>query len=190
MDAAGWDERYAGTELVWTAEPNRFVVEQVAGLTPGTSVDLACGEGRNAVWLGQQGWTSTGVDFSATGLDKARALAARAGVEVSWEQQDMLTWSGSSYDLVLLVYLHLPSPQRRSVLDASARAVAPGGSLLVIGHDLRNLAEGVGGPQDADLLWTPADVSADGFTDRRRETAVRPTPTGDALDTVVHLVRA
>ena len=189
MDAAGWDERYAGSELVWTAEANRFVVEQVEGLNPGTAVDLACGEGRNAVWLAQQGWTCTGVDFSRTGLDKARALASRAEAEVVWEQQDVLAWSGSSYDLVLLAYLHLPGPQRRSVLDAAVRAVASGGSLLLIGHDVRNLAEGVGGPQDGALLWSPDEVTVDGFTDRRRETAVRPTANGDALDTVVHLVR-
>ncbi len=188
MDATAWNERYAGSELVWTAEPNRFVVEEVAGLKPRTAVDLACGEGRNAVWLARQGWTCTGVDFSEAGLDKARVLAGETAVV--WEQEDVLTWEGSSYDLVLLAYLHLPSPQRRSVLDAAARAVAPGGSLLVVGHDLRNLAAGVGGPQDPDLLWSPGDVTADGFTDRRRETAVRPTPGGDALDTVVHLVRA
>ncbi len=187
MDSTAWDERYAGSELVWTAEPNRFVVEQVAGLTPGTAVDLACGEGRNTVWLARQGWAATGVDFSAAGLEKARALAG--DVPVTWEQTDVLTWAGSSYDLVLLVYLHLPAPQRRSVLTAAARAVAPGGSLLVVGHDVRNLAEGVGGPQDPGLLWSPSDVVADGFTDQRRETAVRPTPNGDALDTVVHLVR-
>lgn len=187
MDATDWDERYAGSELVWTAQPNRFVVAEVAGLTPGSAVDLACGEGRNAIWLACQGWTTTGVDFSGAGLDKARALAGE--VRVTWEQQDVLTWTGSSYDLVLLTYLHLPSRQRRSVLDAAARAVAPGGSLLVIGHDVRNLVDGVGGPQDPDLLWTPADVTAEGFTDRRRETAVRPTPNGDALDTVVRLVR-
>ncbi|MGL5908624.1 MAG: class I SAM-dependent methyltransferase, partial [Phycicoccus sp.] len=89
MDAAAWDDRYAGSELLWTAEPNRFVVEQVGPLPVGTAVDLACGEGRNAVWLAGQGWRTTGVDFSATGLAKSRALAERARVDVRWVQHDV-----------------------------------------------------------------------------------------------------
>ena len=63
MDAAAWDERYAGTELMWGAEPNRFLPPEVAGLPPRRGVDLACGEGRNAIWLASQGWAMTGVDF-------------------------------------------------------------------------------------------------------------------------------
>ncbi|MGL5849746.1 MAG: class I SAM-dependent methyltransferase, partial [Phycicoccus sp.] len=79
--------------------------------------------------------------------------------------------------------------QRQAVVAAAAAATTSGGSLLVVGHDARNLADGVGGPQDAALLWTPDDVDVPGFTTRRRETARRPTEAGTALDTVVHLVR-
>ncbi len=75
MDSEAWDERYAGTELFWTAQPNRFLVSEVSGLTPGRALDLACGEGRNAVWLARQGWDVVGVDFSQNGLDKGRMLA-------------------------------------------------------------------------------------------------------------------
>ncbi|MGL5928424.1 MAG: class I SAM-dependent methyltransferase [Dermatophilaceae bacterium] len=191
MDAAAWDDRYADSELVWTAEPNRFVVEQVSPLPAGTAVDLACGEGRNAVWLAGRGWRTTAVDFSATGLAKGRALAGRAAVDVRWMQHDVTAWAADQpYDLVLLAYLQVPRTQRQAVVAAAASATAPGGSLLVIGHDIRNLAEGVGGPQDAALLWTPDEVAAPGFTARRQETAQRPTEAGTALDTVVHLVRS
>ena len=75
MDHRLWDERYAAAELIWTAEPNRFLVAEVNGLAPGRALDLACGEGRNAVWLAAQGWEVTGVDFSRAGLDKAHRLA-------------------------------------------------------------------------------------------------------------------
>ena len=82
MDEAGWDERYAAAELIWTAEPNRFVVAELTGLPPGRALDLGAGEGRNAIWLAEQGWDVTAVDFSAVGLDKGRAVAARRGVRI------------------------------------------------------------------------------------------------------------
>lgn len=88
-DAAAWDERYASAELVWGAEPNRFLPPEVAGLRPGRGVDLACGEGRNAIWLARQGWTMTGVDFSEVGISKARRLAAHAGVTVDLVVDDV-----------------------------------------------------------------------------------------------------
>lgn len=81
-DSAGWDRRYAGSELVWTSEANRFLAAEAEGLAVGRALDLACGEGRNAVWLAQRGWQVTGVDFSQVGLDKAARLAEQRGVWV------------------------------------------------------------------------------------------------------------
>ncbi len=90
MDQSQWDELYAGTELVWTAEANRFVVEELAGLTAGPALDLGTGEGRNAIWLDERGWQVTAVDFSAVGLAKAAELAARRGVTgVRWVEADL-----------------------------------------------------------------------------------------------------
>ena len=110
-----WDERYAGDELVWTAEPNRFLVAEVDGLAPGRALDLACGEGRNAVWLAERGWTATGVDFSAVGLDKARRLADARHVSVQWERADVTEYQppAEGFDLVIVMYLHLPESSRR-----------------------------------------------------------------------------
>ena len=79
MDSHGWDQRYVGRELVWTSEPNRFLVQAVEGLAPGRALDLACGEGRNAIWLAERGWQATGVDFSKVGLEKARQLEDARG---------------------------------------------------------------------------------------------------------------
>ena len=115
MDQHAWDARYAGDELIWTAEPNRFLVSEVADLPPGRALDLACGEGRNAVWLATQGWQVTGADFSAVGLAKARRLADAHGVAIEWVQADAVEWDppAGQFDLVVVMYLQLPEAQRR-----------------------------------------------------------------------------
>jgi len=197
MDRHDWDERYAGDELVWRADPNRFLVSEVADLAPGRAVDVACGEGRNTVWLASQGWTVTGVDFSAVALDKARRLAADRGVTAEWVNVDLRDWQPPEdrYDLVVVLYLHLPAEQRRAVHARAASALAAGGTLLVVGHDLANLAAGHGGPQDPAVLFTPADVAAD-LADLeivRAESVRRPviTDAGEvvAIDALVRAVR-
>lgn len=196
MNAAGWDARYAGTDLVWSAEPNRFVAETLTGRPPGTAVDLACGEGRNAIWLAEQGWTVTGVDFSPVALDKAAHLAAARGVEPTWVCADATTWIPTHpADLVLVAYLQLPADQRRAALRAAAAALRPGATLLVVAHHSANLTEGTGGPQDPAVLYTPDDVLADtaglGLLTIRADRVQRPTATGtDAIDTLVELRRA
>jgi SAM-dependent methyltransferase len=199
MDAAGWDARYGGAELVWRADPNRFVAEEVAGLEPGPALDLACGEGRNAVWLAEQGWEVLAVDFSAVGLAKGARLAEERGVEVTWQEADVVAWAApaDAFDLVIACYLQLPAGERRTALVGAARAVAPGGTLLVVAHDLRNLDEGTGGPPDPAVLYRPADVLDDvgrsgaPFTVVRAETVERPVDGAGrpALDCLVRVER-
>ena len=155
-----WNARYAAKELLWTAEPNRLFASEMEGLEPGRALDLACGEGRNAVWLAERGWRVTAVDFSDVALEKARRLAASRGAEVEWVVADLLAFEPDprSFDLVALLYLQLPHEELERAVAAAADAVAPGGTLLVLGHDTRNLTEGHGGPKDASVLYTPADV--------------------------------
>jgi trans-aconitate methyltransferase len=162
MDAAAWDARYAASELIWTAEPNRWVSDVLTGRPPGTAVDLACGEGRNAIWLAERGWAVTGVDFSAAALQKAEALAHQRGVRVDWQRADLADWTADQpVDLMLIAYLQVPAQVRRAVHRAAAEALEPGGTLLVVAHDSTNLTHGVGGPQDPAVLFTPDDVLAD-----------------------------
>jgi 2-polyprenyl-3-methyl-5-hydroxy-6-metoxy-1,4-benzoquinol methylase len=163
VDARGWDERYAGRELIWSAEPNRFVVEQVTDLPAGRALDAGAGEGRNAVWLAERGWQVTAMDFSARGLDKARALADHRDVSIDTVQADLTTAEVEvgAYDLVLVAYLHLPRTRLAAVHAKLAAAVAPGGTMLIVGHDRDNLERGVGGPQDSDLLLDLDEVRAD-----------------------------
>ncbi|SCF04467.1 Methyltransferase domain-containing protein [Micromonospora viridifaciens] len=199
MDSSAWDARYADTpDLVWGVEPNRFVVESVEGLTPGSALDLAAGEGRNAVWLAERGWRVTAVDFSPVAVERGRELAARRGVPVEWRVADVTAYRSvpGSYDLVLISYLHLPAADLAGVLASARRALRPGGALVVVGHDLANLTGGVGGPQDPKILLTPEAVvdGLAGLRIRRAETARRPVPTTDggsvdALDTVVVATR-
>jgi SAM-dependent methyltransferase len=163
MDRHDWDARYRAAELVWSAGPNQFVVAELEHLAPGRALDLACGEGRNAIWLAEQGWTVTGVDFSEVALEKARRIAATRNVTIEWELADVTDYSppAEQFDLVIVLYLHLPATQRRVVFERAAAAVAPGGTFLVVGHDSTNPASGWGGPQDPDVLYGPEDISVD-----------------------------
>jgi len=198
MDRQAWDERYSTDELVWHAEPNRFLVEEVAGLSPGRALDLACGEGRNALWLAEQGWAVTAVDFSGVALQKARRLAEQRRLDLRLVEADVLAWEppAGSFDLVVVLYLQLPAPQRRRSLQRAQAALAPGGTLLVVGHDTANLAEGVGGPQDPAVLFSADDVvgDIDGLVVARAAQALRPVATehgeAHAIDVVVRAVRA
>jgi len=195
MRSQDWDQRYATTELVWGAGPNRFLVSEVADLTPGRALDLGCGEGRNAIWLAELGWRVTGVDFSEIGLDKARRMAADRGVEVTWVRADLLDYQPDhgAFDLVILMYIHLPAAQLADVMKTASAALAPGGTLLVVGHDLLNLSQGHGGPQDPELLFTPADIERvlPGLGIERAESVLRPlTVDGREVSAIDALVRA
>jgi SAM-dependent methyltransferase len=192
MDAAAWDRRYTDTDLVWSAEPNRFVAAELADLPPGRALDLAAGEGRNALWLAGRGWRVTAVDFSAVAIHKGRRIAARAGVEIDWVVADVLTYRpDDEHDLVVVAYLHLPPPSMAGVWATAVRALAPGGVLLVVGHDRTNITDGTGGPQDATLLHDPDDVAAhlDGLVVDRAERVRREVGDRAAIDTLVRAHR-
>lgn len=163
MRREDWDRKYAARELPWSAEPNRLLVAEVRDLPPGRALDLACGEGRNAIWLAQRGWRVTAVDFSEVAIARARAAAARAAVDVEVLWADLLDYEPEPdlYDLVVVLFLQIPADERRAVLSRAVRALAPGGTFLLVGHDLTNPTDGVGGPSDPDVLYTPDDIVAD-----------------------------
>ena len=200
MRQEDWDRRYGTAELVWSRRPNAFLAEEAARLAPGRALDVACGEGRNAVWLAERGWSVVGADFSAVALGKARRLAAEAGVEaaVAWVEADARDWEPpGAFDLAFLCYLQLPDRPMARALAHVGPAVAPGGTLLVIGHDRRNLAEGVGGPSDPAVLLDPAAVAglvraeAPGLVVDRADTVERAVAGAarPALDTLVRAHR-
>jgi 2-polyprenyl-3-methyl-5-hydroxy-6-metoxy-1,4-benzoquinol methylase len=138
FEPPSWDERYSGEAKVWSGEPNPQLVAEAAALTPGTALDVGCGEGGDVIWLARQGWTVTGADFSANGLARAAGHAEQAGVagRVDWWQVDARAFAagGRSFDLVTSHYLHPPDGGMVEVVGRLAEAVAPGGHLLVVGH--------------------------------------------------------
>ena len=200
QDPRCWDERYAAGAQ-WGTEPNRWVRLHAEHLTPGRALDIACGDGRHALWLASHGWRVRAVDFSAEAIARGRAaeqsaLASRADDDrppaIDWQVADATTLpSAGEADLVLLAYLHLPPPAMEQALARAAAAVAPGGTLLLVAHDRTNLTHGVGGPQDASVLTDAGTVArrleAAGLAVDLAEVAHRPVPEADrpALDTVV-----
>ena len=136
----------------------------------------------------------TAVDFSGVAIERARRSAAAAGVNVHWVHADLLEWQPprGAFDLVTLVYLHLPMNERHAIYAAAANAVAPGGRLIVVGHDRSNLTGGTGGPQDPAVLFTAGEIAAElvGFEIHRAEGVTCDDADGRrTIDAVVVAVR-
>ncbi|AXL86959.1 SAM-dependent methyltransferase [Streptomyces sp. CB09001] len=133
-----WEARYRDSGRVWSGRPNELLVREAAALTPGTALDLGCGEGGDAVWLAAQGWRVTGVDIAVTALERAAVHAAEAGVgdRVAWQRHELGdSFPEGTFDLVSAHYLQSPvALDQRGVLRRAAAAVAPGGTLLLVLH--------------------------------------------------------
>ena len=193
MQREDWDKRYASVENLWAVKPNRFLVAETGDLNPGRALDLACGEGQNAIWLATLGWDVRGVDYSEVAISKARARADRDGVRVDFLVADLVSYEpeAAAFDLVVVLYLHIPLDERRGVLERAASALAPGGTFVFVGHDLTNLTEGVGGPSDPGLLCTPDEIAAElpGLEIEKAERVLRDVR-GEERDAIDALVRA
>lgn len=199
MDSTLWDERYAATDLVWSVEPNMFVVEEITRLihangqtTDKRALDLAGGEGRNAIWLAEQGYQVELVEFSPVALDKARRIADKRGVTITTTLADVTGQANlQPADLVLVCYLQLEKPALAAALANAARLVASGGVLLVIAHDHDNLEHGYGGPQNPAHLPTVQDVVdavAGDLAIERAEQARRIVETDDGPKEAIDLI--
>lgn len=164
-------------------------------MNPGRALDLGCGEGRNSIWLAEQGWDVTGVDFSSVAIDRARDIAERRGVSVRWEVADLNEYEPPRrwFDLVVDLYIHLIPSKRRTLTRKAADAVAEGGTLVILGHDRSNLDEGYGGPQDLTLLHDPGEIAGElsDLTVVRSERIRRKVETEDGtVEAIDSLVRA
>lgn len=152
QSAADWDARYQATQSVWSFEPNQFVVEQLKDLAPAVMVDLAGGEGRNALWFAARGWQVVNVDFSKVALEKFQLRAAEESLAVQSVLADATTAEFQcDPELIVIAYLQLPWSELRKALD-NALAQQSAGVLFGVWHARENLRAGFGGPQSEQLL--------------------------------------
>jgi SAM-dependent methyltransferase len=159
-----WDDRYGSAGRLWSGQPNAQFAAQVADLTPGEALEAGCGEGADAIWLAQRGWTVTGVDVSAVALERAASASGEAGGDVArritWQREDLLTWvpEPERYDLVSAQFMHFPPAELAAFHQGLAAAVRPGGTLLLIAHHPDDVhAQRKGRP---DLFWYAEDIAA------------------------------
>ncbi|PZS20243.1 MAG: SAM-dependent methyltransferase [Pseudonocardiales bacterium] len=156
-----WDDRYREHPQRFSGAPNAALVAEVSGLAPGSALDAGAGEGGDATWLAQQGWTVTAADLSQVALERAASAAAAAGVTIEAAHLDLTAKPAPGrYDLVTSSYVHVPGDLRRLLFTRLAAAVAPGGTLLVVGHDLSDLSTSVPRQRLAEAGWTAEHVAA------------------------------
>ena len=166
FEEAGWEERYRARPAIWSGRPNPQLVAEAERLTPGRALDIGCGEGADAVWLAERGWHVTAVDIAATALQRAAEQAATRGADLA----DRITWTHAdlresppaegAYDLVSSQFMHLPGEARRKLFARLAAAVAPGGTLLIVGHHPSDLRTTVHRMHFPDMMFTAEEVAA------------------------------
>ena len=165
-DQEFWDERYRSKPALWSGRPNPQLVADGAGLAPGRALDVGCGEGADAVWLAERGWQVTAVDVSAVALERAAAHAAAVGAvvaaRISWQRVDLFDWAPAegAFDLVSAQFMHLPREQREPMERRIAAAVAPGGTLLIVGHHPSDLGTTIPRPTFPELFFTAEEIAA------------------------------
>lgn len=183
LDASDWDERYRAVTEPWGIDPAGTVATRVAGLKPGSAIDLACGDGRHARWMAQNGWSVTGVDYSSVAIDLARSSDAEKSVD--WRVGDATSWKPESkVDLVLVSFLHMPLAELVDTLARVGGWVAPGGRVVYLGHSIENYHRGVGGPPEPEILPGISDLARAAESSRvyALEHVVRPQDGGLAID--------
>jgi ubiquinone/menaquinone biosynthesis C-methylase UbiE len=157
-----WNTRYATEAYVFGTAPNAFLASQAQRLKPGQrALAVADGEGRNGVWLAQQGLQVHAIDFSPVALAKAGRLAAERGVQVEFEQADLLywRWPDAAYDVIVAIFIQFsPPPERDRIIEGIRRSLRPGGTLILQGYTPKQIEFGTGGPSNPANLYTRADL--------------------------------
>ncbi|MFO7542936.1 MAG: class I SAM-dependent methyltransferase [Thiobacillus sp.] len=162
MSLEFWNARYATEEYVFGTAPNAFLSSQTAHLKAGQrTLAIADGEGRNGVWLAEQGLHVHAIDFSPAALAKAAKLAAERDVSLEFEQADVLQWAWPEavYDVVVAIFIQFaPPPERERIIDGIRRTLKPGGVLILQGYTPKQVAFGTGGPSNPANMYTEADL--------------------------------
>lgn len=181
--AETWDERYRSSERVWSGRANPQLIAEVSELEPGRALDVGSGEGADALWLAEQGWEVVGVDVSQVALDRAAAHTPDAlEHRITWRQADLVHEPAEpdSFDLVTAHYMHLPPQPRNAMFRGLVAAVRSGGTLLMVGHDVREVHSGPGRHQGPEVYVTTGELAgllgSDWVVD---VDGMRPRPAGD-----------
>ena len=164
-----WNERYGSAGRIWSGQPNPQLVREAAYLPPGHALDAGCGEGADARWLARRGWRVTATDISTVALERAAEhTEPEIADRITWRRADLLalTADPQRYDLVSAQFLHFPSSRRGAVFGALAESVAPGGTLLVVGHDLSDPRTTKPRPAEPDLYYTAEQLAGTLAPDR------------------------
>lgn len=157
-----WDERYQETEYVYGEAPNAYFKAFIDTLQPGTLLLPAEGEGRNAIYAASRGWVVEAFDYSAVARDKALKHAAAKGVKIRYDLQDITQFKASKqYDMVALLYVHLPAALRHDFHTKMYKSIKPGGFLLLEAFAKEQLGLNSGGPKDAALLYDAPSICSD-----------------------------
>lgn len=192
-----WNERFGGEEYFYGTTPNAFLAAQTHLLKPGQfALSVADGEGRNGVWLAEQGLDVLAVDFSEKALQKSRKLAESRGVALQTELADLhrWNWGENRFDVIAAIFIQFASSQERPELHQSiGRALKPGGLLLLQGYTPKQLEFRTGGPSNRDNLYTAADLQRDFAAMeilqlREHETIISEGPGHSGMSALVDLV--
>lgn len=184
-----WDERYRSKPEIWSGEPNAVLVAEAADLPPGTALDAGAGEGGDAFWLAARGWKVTAADISSVAIERAARRASERGLAVTWLHADLAKASApGTYDLVTAHFLQAPKSQQQPLFRHLASAVAPGGTLLVVGHDFSDMAK-LPRPDLAEYGWAAEDVAGalgEGWTIEAAEARPRQATSPDGDEVTIH----
>jgi SAM-dependent methyltransferase len=190
-----WDERYRSKPEIWSGNPNAVLVTEAAGLPPGTALEAGAGEGGDAFWLAAGGWQVTAADISSVAIERAAKRASERGLAITWLHADLAKAAApGTYDLVTAHYVHVPKADQQPLFRHLAAAVAPGGTLLVVGHDLSDMTK-LPRPDLVEYGWTTGEVAAalgEGWTIEAAETRPRQAtgPDGDEITIGDAILRA
>ena len=158
-----WDQRYASDNYIYGTRPNDWFVEKLRIMKVGKLLLPAEGEGRNAVWAAEQGWNVTAYDQSYEGRTKALRLAADRGVDINYLIKDLRCFRGeeNSYDVIALIYVHMPAEFRTKVHTELVRLLKPGGCLILEAFSKAQMSNNSGGPKNLDMLYSTSELKSD-----------------------------